>query len=171
MKSIKLFFVNALILFIGVGLMTGAISGGKTDTARLEKLPELEIQGLKEYKGQYLTVFYALGSRPFFSTDNSKIHLSQIKDSRSVYIASEKIRFASTEIEKEGFRPSYNIVVFVVSKNPNYTWVNANGESPQGLVISENRNATFINAVNKTTIDKNLEDVQTGQLAINLVNL
>ncbi len=156
MNSIKLLFVNALILLIGVALMTGALSRDKSEAARLERLPALEVQGLKNYRGQYLTVYYAIGSRPFISPDDSKINLSQIKEARSVYITNDTIKLTSTEIEKEGFRPSYNIVMFIVSKEPNYSWVNADGSIPLGLTGGKNSSFSVISSLNKTKIDRTL---------------
>jgi hypothetical protein len=167
-KSLKLFFINALILLIGVALMTGALSQDKSEAARLEKLPALEVQGLKDYRGQYLTVYYAIGSRPFISPDDSKITLSQVKEARSVYITDDSIKLTSTEIEKEGFRPSYNIVMFIVSKQPNYSWVNADGTVPQGLSEGKNRSFSLISSLNKTKIDKSLHHNMEETLHVSL---
>ncbi|MNK19497.1 hypothetical protein D3C87_377190 [compost metagenome] len=153
MKSLKLIIINALTLLIGLGLMSGSVSERKAEAARFETIPALQINQLGNYRGQYLTVLYAVGSRPFIATDASQINLSQVKDSRTVYISGDSMPLASVQVEKEGFRPSYNIVVFVVSPQANYSWVNADGTVPQGVTRTGNQLVSLVNAINKTQVD------------------
>lgn len=115
MRSLKLIVINALTLIIGLGLMSGSVSQRNAEAARFETIPSLQINRLGNLRGQYLTVLYAVGSRPFISTDASQINISQVKESRTVYLTSDAVTLPAVQVEKEGFRPSYNIVVFVVS--------------------------------------------------------
>ncbi|WP_413575051.1 hypothetical protein ACLVWU_12390 [Bdellovibrio sp. HCB290] len=153
MKSFKLAAINALTLIIGLGLMSGSFSSKSAKAAKLEAVPSIEVTQLGNYKGQYLTVLYAVGSRPFISTDASQLNISQVKESRTVYITGDTVTLPQVQVEKEGFRPSYNIVVFVVSPQQNYSWVNADGTSPQGMPKTANQLRNKINAINKSDVD------------------
>ncbi|WP_413584686.1 hypothetical protein [Bdellovibrio sp. HCB274] len=153
MKSFKLAAINALTLIIGLGLMSGSLSSKSAKAAKLESVPSIEVTQLGNYKGQYLTVLYAVGSRPFISTDASQLNISQVKESRTVYITGDTVTLPQVQVEKEGFRPSYNIVVFVVSPQQNYSWVNADGTSPQGMPKTANQLRNKINAINKSDVD------------------
>ncbi|HEX7673247.1 MAG TPA: hypothetical protein VF412_03700 [Bdellovibrio sp.] len=169
MRSLKLIIINALTLIIGLGLMSGSVSQRNAEAARFETVPSLQVNRLGNFRGQYLTVLYAVGSRPFISTDASQINLSQVKESRTVYLTADSVTLPPVQVEQEGFRPSYNIVVFVVSNQSNYSWVNADGTTPQGMTASSNHSASIINSINKTDVDSFVSS--SGQDAVLNVNL
>lgn len=170
MKSLKLIIINALTLIIGLGLMAGSFSNRNAEAARFETIPALQVNKLGNYRGQYLTVLYAVGSRPFISTDSSQITLSQVKESRTVYISDDSMSLPSVQVEKEGFRPSYNIIVFVISPQANYSWINADGSVPQGLSLTGNHMSSLVNAINKTDVDSFVSaQGETSTLQVNLV--
>lgn len=169
MRSLKLIIINALTLIVGLGLMSGSFSQRSAEAARFESIPSMQVNKLGNYRGQYLTVLYAVGSRPFIATDSSQITISQIKESRTVYISDDSMTLPAVQVEKEGFRPSYNIVVFVVSPQANYSWVNADGSVPQGMTATGNRMSSLINAINKTDVEA-LTSAQ-GSKAVLQVNL
>lgn len=168
MKSLKLIFINTLTLLIGLGLLTGSVSQRSAEAARFETVPSLQVNRLGNLRGQYLTVLYAVGSRPFISTDSSQINISQVKESRTIYITSDTLTLPSVQVEKEGFRPSYNMVVFVVSPQANYSWINADGSVPQGVTASDNHSSSAISAINKTDVDSFIS--ASGESAVLPVN-
>lgn len=170
MRSLKLIIINALTLIIGLGLMSGSVSQRNAEAARFETIPALQVNRLGNLRGQYLTVLYAVGSRPFISTDSSQISISQVKESRTVYISDDAMTLPAVQVEKEGFRPSYNIIVFVVSPQPNYSWVNADGSVPQGMSLTNNHMSSLINAINKTDVDGFVSaQGEAATLQVNLV--
>lgn len=152
-KTLKLAVINILTLIIGLGLMSGSFSQRDAQAARFETIPALQVGGLGNYRGQYLTVLYSIGSRPFISTDSSQITLSQVKESRTVYITADSMALPAVQVEKEGFRPSYNMVVFVISPQADFGWVNADGSVPQGVSMTNNKQISILNAVNKSDVD------------------
>ena len=83
-KTIKLAIINFVTLLIGLGLLSGSVSLKNAQAARFETIPSVQITHLGNFRGQYLTVLYAIGSRPFISTDSSQLTLSQVKESRRV---------------------------------------------------------------------------------------
>lgn len=169
MKSLKLLIINALTLIIGLGLMSGSVSQRNAEAARFESIPSLQVNRLGNFRGQYLTVLYAVGSRPFISTDASQITISQVKESRTVYISADSMSLPKVQVEKEGFRPSYNIVIFIVSPQPNYSWVNADGSAPQGMTLTNNHQSSLMNSINKTEVESFLST--QGEDAVLNVNL
>lgn len=170
MRSLKLIIINALTLIIGLGLMSGSVSHRNAEAARFETIPSLQINRLGNLRGHYLTVLYVVGSRPFISTDSSQITISQVKESRTVYVSDDEVTLPSVQVEKEGFRPSYNMIVFVVSPQANYSWVNADGSAPQGMTLTNNHQSSLINAINKTDIDGFISAQGTeATLQVNLV--
>lgn len=171
MKSLKLIIINALTLIVGLGLMTGSFSDRSAEAARFETIPSLQVNKLGNLRGQYLTVLYAVGSRPFISMDSTQISITQVKESRTVAITADSMKLPAVQVEKEGFRPSYNIIVFVVSPQPNYSWVNADGSVPQGMTATANRLSSLINAINKADVDSFVTaQGDTSILQVNLAN-
>lgn len=170
MKSLKLIIINALTLIIGLGLLSGSVSYRSAEAARFETIPSLQVNRLGNFRGQYLTVLYAVGARPFISTEPSQITISQVKEARTVYISSDSVSLPKTQVEKEGFRPSYNIIVFVVSPQPNYSWLNADGTLPQGMSPTNYHLSSLVNAINKTDVEKFIATSgEDGLLQVNLV--
>ena len=154
MKSLKLFAINALTLLIGLGLMSGSVSQRDAKAAKLEVIPALNVTKLGNYRGQFLTVLYAVGSKPFIATQVGQVNISQIKDSKTIYLADDSVKLPAVQVEKEGFRPSYNMIVLVVSPQPNFGWINADGSIPQGGVQTNNKQYSLINSINKTEVDE-----------------
>lgn len=156
MKQLKLLTINFLTLLVGLGLMTGSISQQDAFAARFDTVPALEVSNLGNYRGQYLTVIYAIGAKPLFSTNDTQVILSQVKESRSSMIKDDQLNFASIQVEKEGFRPSYNMIVVVVSPEPQFTWVNADGTVPRGVSTSNNRQKNRIFVLNRADLENAL---------------
>lgn len=152
-KTIKLAVINLLTLIIGLGLMSGSVSQRDAQAARFESIPALRVNSLGNFRGQYLSVLYVVGSRPFIATDKSQINIAQIKDSRTLYITSDSMELPAVQVEKEGFRPSYNMIVFVISPQADFGWVNADGSVPQGGLKTNNRQINLLNSVNKSDVD------------------
>ncbi len=152
-KTIKLAIINFVTLLIGLGLLSGSVSLKNAQAARFETIPPVQITHLGNYKGQYLTVLYAIGSRPFISTEATQLTLTQVKDSRTVYITSDKMALPAVQVEKEGFRPSYNMIVVIVSPKADFGWVNADGTRPQGTSMTNNKDVAVLNIINKVNVD------------------
>lgn len=152
MKSLKLVIINALTLLVGLGLMTSSVSQRKAEAARFEVVPALQVTNLGNFRGQYLHVLYVVGSRPFIATDDSQVNVSQVKESRTVYISADTMELTSVQVEKEGFRPSYNMIIFVVSPSSEFGWRNADGSIPQGSSGLKNQ-TTVINTISKSQVE------------------
>ncbi len=153
MKSIKLLFINALTLLIGIGFMTGSFSSRDAYAAPTDNVPKIQVQKLGNFRGQYLTAFYTIGNRPFLGTHSSQVTLNEIKESRTVFIGADFVDLPAVELAKQGFHPGYNLLVFVISPEPNYSWVNANGEAVTNMTKTENHRASLIRSYTKSEIE------------------
>jgi hypothetical protein len=171
MKSIKLLAINALTLIIGIGLMSGSVSKRSAEAARFEKIPAISVTKLGNYRGQYLTVLYAVGSKPFLTTSKAQVSITQIKESRTFLITSDSQALPEVQVEKEGFRPSYNMIVFVISNQSNYSWINADDTVPQGGTKTMNNQESLVETINKTEVDSFISANGIGAiLKIDLLN-
>ncbi len=159
MRSLQFFFINALTLIIGLGLMSGSFSTNDAQAASTEIVPKIQIQRLGNFKGQYLTAYYAIGTRPFFSTDSGQVTLSEIKNTKTEVVTADFITLPQLELEKQGFRPGYNLVVVVVSPSPDFSFVNADGSGIFGMKNTQNHRASLIRSFSKAE----LESMVTGQ--------
>lgn len=153
MRSLQFFFINALTLIIGLGLMSGSFSANDAQAAPTETVPTIQIQKLGNYKGQYLTAFYAVGTRPFLSTDSSQFTLSEVKEIKSVVIGADFVTLPPVDLQKQGFRPGYNLVVVAVSPAADFSLVNADGSPIAGMPATANHRATMLRSFSKAEIE------------------
>lgn len=159
MRSLQFLFINALTLIIGIGLMSGSFTPNDAQAAPTEVVPKIQIQQIGNYRGQYLTAFYAVGTRPFLATDSSQVTLSEVKAIRTEVIQDDFVTLPQIELQKQGFRPGYNLVVVVISPEPDYSFVNANGEPIVGMPQTKNQRSSLIRSYSKAEI----ESLATGQ--------
>lgn len=153
MKITKTVFLNTLTLLFGIGLMADSFSPREAQAAATETVPKMEVQKLGNFKGQYLTVFYAVGTRPFIATDSSQFTLSEVKAIKTERIAEDLVTFPAIELQKQGFRPGYNLVVMVISPEANVSLTNANGAPIEGMPQTDNRRTSLVRSFSKSDIE------------------
>jgi len=156
MKSLQFFFINALTLVIGIGLMSGSFSASDAQAAPTETVPKIQVQKLGNYKGQYLTAFYGVGRRPFLSTDSSQFTLLEVKKITSQVINADFITLPAIDLQKQDVREGYNLVVIAVSPVQDFSFVNADGSAILGMPSTSNNRATMLRSFTKSEI-KSLE--------------
>ncbi len=153
LQTLKLAAINIITLLIGVALLSGSMSQKSAHAARFEVIPQIKMDSLKSYKGKYLTVLYAVASRPILGKNKGQITISQIKDSRTVFVTEDSMTLPSVQVEKEGFRPSYNMIIAVVSDEADFSWINPDGTLPEGMLTSNNTQKNLIKWLNKDEVD------------------
>ncbi|MBK9323592.1 MAG: hypothetical protein IPM97_11735 [Bdellovibrionaceae bacterium] len=153
MKSLKFIFINTLTLLIGLAFMTGSFSSRNAYAGPTDIAPKIQVQKLGNFRGHYLTAFYALGTRPFLGTHSSQVTLTELKTAKTAFIGADFVDFPAVELAKQGFQPGYNLLVFVISPEPNYSWVNANGEDVKNMIVTNNHRASLIRSYTKSEIE------------------
>jgi len=153
MKSLKFFIVNALIFIIGLSLVSGTFSNNAAEAAPTELVPKIQVQKVGGYRGQYLTAFYAVGTHPFLATDSRQVTLSEVKEIRTVQIDGDSVVLPPVELQKQGFRPGYNLVLFVISPDPDFSFVNPDGSAITSMPATSNHRISAIEAVFKTDLE------------------
>ncbi|MFN7453375.1 MAG: hypothetical protein ACK5RO_01815 [Pseudobdellovibrionaceae bacterium] len=135
-------WMNALVFtlsFVVTFLVLTSVAFGQT-VGRTNIVPEINLNGLGNYRGQYATVIYANG-RPAVITSSSPIQkqvvLRSVSFTATKPISADGVVFPKTDISNVGFI-TYNMIVFVVHREPQFTWVNANGTVPEGVKAPEN---------------------------------
>ncbi len=159
MRSLPFFFINALTLILGLGLMSGSFSANDAQAAPSETVQTIQIQKLGNFKGQYLTAFYAVGTRPFLSTDSSQFTLSEVKVAKTMVVNADFVTLPPVDLQKQGFRPGYNLLVVAISPAPDFSYVNADGSAITGMPNTTNHRATIIRSFSKAEI----ESLASGQ--------
>lgn len=153
MRSLQFLFINALTLVIGLGLMSGSFSANDAQAAPTETVPKIQVQKLGNYKGQYLTAFYAVGTRPFLSTDSSQFTLSEVKAVKTEVVSTDFVTLPSIDLQKSGFRPGYNLVVVAISPSPDFSFNNADGSAITGMPATANHRASLLRSFSKAEIE------------------
>ncbi|MGZ3744587.1 MAG: hypothetical protein ACXWRE_17210 [Pseudobdellovibrionaceae bacterium] len=159
MRSFQFFFITVLALIVGLSLMSGSFSANDAQAASIQKIPKIQIQKLGNFKGQYLTVFYAMGTRPFWSSGSAQATLSEIRVTKTEFITSSFITLPEIELQKKDFQPVYNLAMMVISPRPGFSFVNADGSTIKGMTETQNHQATLLRTFSKAEI----ESLMTGQ--------
>jgi hypothetical protein len=81
------------------------------------------------------------------------VTLQELKEVQTVFIGADFVDLPAVELAKQGFRPGYNLIVFVVTPEPKYTWVNANGTKVDGQDPSTNHRASLIRTYGSSDIE------------------
>lgn len=150
MKSLQFYLINALTLLIGLGLMSGSFSSRDAQAARKDSVPRIQVQQLGGYHGQYLTVYYASGTKPFLGQSAT---LSQVKTVRTNQISSDISELPALDLPRAGFQPGYNLLVLVVSPTPEFSWVNPDQTSPNGINLTANHNVSRVRIFTRTQVE------------------
>ena len=109
-------------------------------------IPAIQVQKTGNYLGQYATIYYGFEKTAIINADSSLISLSSVRSSQTRPIAGDTVQFPSVQIDKEGIRGAYDTVVVVISRLPNFSWKNADGTFPTGVLdtkIYEASNTSF----------------------------
>lgn len=154
MKDIRKFAIGFLTLVLGLGLMSGTLESRDARAARIDRVPAMRVKNLGNVRGQYLNVLYAIGSRPFYSFDDSKVTVQSVRASKQVSITGDTVDLPALDVEKEGVRASYNLVILVVSQQQGFSWTNDDGSAYVGQLAGGTNQKTRVRALTKAEIEQ-----------------
>lgn len=169
MKDIRKFAIGFLTLVLGLGLMSGTLESRDARAARIDRVPSMRVKNLGNYRGQYLNVLYAIGSRPFYSFDDSKVTVQSVRAAKQVAITGDVVELPGVDVEKEGVRASYNLILLVVSQQQGFSWANEDGSAYAGQLAGGNSQKTRVRALTKAEIEQfQMDHDQNAVLEIGL---
>lgn len=150
----------ALAGLVMSGLISTSLPSAKAQNApatRTETVRSLQIENLGTYQGKFLTVLYAIGSKPVLSTDNRQTELTEIRAVHSVPIQSGRVVVPAVGLPIVGFRPAYNFVMFIIHEQKDFVWVNTLSapRDPRGLTPNDSNSISVrVAALTKSQLER-----------------
>ena len=95
-----------------------------------EAVRGLVLKNISQFQAQYVTVFYAIATKPFVSVNARQIKVSEIHAVATRQVNGPFVSFPPVQLEVDGFRPGYNYVAIVFHAGPNFVWLNGDGTLP-----------------------------------------
>jgi hypothetical protein len=145
MNSVKLKprLISIFTLLLSFGIMSGSFAQRTAMASRSDLVPSLQINNVQNLNGKYLHAIYAIQRAGFIGVTPTP-NLDKIRSIQTQKVQTNNVVFSSLNIEKEPFRGSYNVVVFVVSDQPNIRWINPDlGLSLQYVYLSKVEKSTL----------------------------
>lgn len=150
-KNFGLSLILALSSLLGSSVALGQ------DATKTYYVNPIQISGLSALRNAanrsvqnnlYVTVYYGIGRRASLNNQGDQITLREIKDKKTLPLKGDTLDFPEINLKRSNVFISFNIVVFVVHVGPQFTWVNANGQPPEGQTQTEQR--SFLNVDSMT---------------------
>lgn len=158
LPSLKLILVNTLTLFTFLALITGVVP---TQPAKASNqgsiIPTLEIGDLGNYRGQHLNIIYAHAFKPFLSKDSRLLSVEKVVRVESFKIKGDKMTIPRQLLASDGNVSPYNRIILVISPQKNFSWKNADGSTPEGVLKTANQQISLVNSINRKAVEKFIE--------------
>jgi len=120
-------------LFVWVLSLIATLVVSSKGLAQVVDLPQLEVHGLEKYRGQYLTTYFALGNPASIALSSDQVFLREVRAKSTQAIGNNSTLVTpKMTVVVQGFTAPYNLVVLVIHREPQYSWVNPNGSRPLG---------------------------------------
>lgn len=143
MTQLRFPVLPALTLFFGLGIMSGSFAQRTALAGRQDLVPAIQLNNTQRYNGKYIHAVYGI-QRVGFIGVTPVPYLEKIRTVTTLKVQANSLLFNSVTIEKEPFRGSYNIVVFVVSDTPALRWINPDqGASTQYQYLTKIEKVNF----------------------------
>lgn len=126
-----------LSVLILAGMLISFFHSVPALAGRTVTVPAIQLQKTGNYLGQYATIYYGFEKTTIIHADSTAIALSSVRMTQTRPVSSDTVQFPSVQIDKDGFRGAYDIVVVVISHYPNFSWKNADGSFPEGVTDSK----------------------------------
>ena len=127
----------SLSLLILTGMLVSFFHSVPALAGRSVTVPAIELQKTGNYLGQYATAYYGFEKTTIIHADSSVIALSSVRMTQTRTVDGDTVQFPAVQIDKDGFRGAYDIIVVVISHYPNFSWKNADGSFPDGVTDSK----------------------------------
>lgn len=150
-------YILTLTLILG-SVLSSTLSWAQNSNVELTESISLNIN--PSLRGQYLIALYTRSTNSPINFNNaSKIKVEKITGRVSLPINSSKIALEPIALTKEPNFQTYNNIIFVVSLNPDFVWVNADGSEVEGVQPqfknSSQYQTSHVKIFNRKTIQEN----------------
>lgn len=152
MKELRRLTIGFLTLVLGLGLMSGSLETREAQAGRVDQIPEIRVQNLGNYRGQYLNVLYVIASRAVIALDGG-VTVQQVRAMKQLPITADSLVLPAVEVEKAGIRSSYNMILFVISPQEGFSWINDNGRDYVGRLTTKNSQKSLVRTLDKYDVD------------------
>lgn len=154
--------VTKILFQVFLGLI---LCNGTAQSQSLELTPNLYISNLALFQGQYLNIFYATSEKSTLLFNEKSIKLESIAYQASLMITHSVYNLPSFELERTPFKLAYNVLIVLVSAEPQFSWVNADGTRPFGNTFkSKNHQVSYIKVFDR----RNFKLDESQNLRLNL---
>jgi hypothetical protein len=147
--------LSFMTLFLSFGIMSGSFAQRSATAARQDLVPSFQVNNTENLNGKYIHVIYAIQKAGFIGVTPVP-HLEKIRVVQTQKVQTNSVVFNSVTIEKEPFRGSYNVVVFVTSDKAQIRWAN-----PDQSASTE---YTYLTKIEKPSLDLFIK--QQGESAV-----
>lgn len=154
-----------ILTFVFSLLMMSQVAFAQTENPGNTTVNAIELKGLGNKKGMYLSVYYALGKRATIFTDPRQLSLREVKVKRTLPITDDAVLLPKVDLSRSGIFLAYSIIVFVVHREPTFVWENTNGSRPEGEVTTPATASMLKDAVVDSLSKKEFEDLASQQNA------
>jgi hypothetical protein len=92
--------------------------------------PALQLSIPASEQGRFLTVYYAIASKPPIGLNDRQVSIVEIKSAITMPINSMLLQLPAVSFPSLGFRQGFNYVIFVFHAGSRYSWFNPDGSAP-----------------------------------------
>jgi hypothetical protein len=159
----RLVIIISFIISFALTLMALMTEAHAETPPRTYYLNPIEISDLSPYRGKYLSVFYALGSRGSLNNQEDQITIREVKEKKTFLLTGDSLSVPEINLKRSNVFITYNILVFVIHDHEVFTWVNANHTLPEGQTNSTNIEYIDVASLTKIEFDQ-MRNAQAAEL-------
>lgn len=116
--------------------------------AQVISVDALEISGLGNYKGQYLTVYYGNGRRPSLNVGTSHFDIKSVHQKLTFKIESDSVVSPRQQISMVGKWPfRTNFIALIIHPSNKVTYSNPDGSAPEHEEVGNPKRASRLDSI------------------------
>ena len=175
MKTLLISLMTTMsISFSAIAVEPQSIStqaGRLTPSARFEVVPEMQVYRLGNFRGQFLHVLYVISYNPFIATTVEQTIVKEIRlAAKPIKLDSDFVNLPSVSIEKSGISGAYNNILFVISKDENFSWKNSDLSLIENYKDTGANQKSLVKSVKITQIEAFLKSGMPTPMQISILD-
>ena len=134
---------------LALAMVTG-LANVQADSATVDAIT---VSNLGNLRGNYISVYYGVGSRAAIATSGSQVSLREIRAKVTVRIDGNSVTVPAIQLQRTGFSLPYNLIVFAVHRGKDFVLVNADGSAPKGETAKQSSELLLMDSLTKPEAD------------------